>query len=85
MSLKDIAVLESILLQLGLPQVVAAAFCKVFHSNRHRIHAMKGSLGVSEYSFKDISWRLDIEVISIEALSLSCLTKPFRDLKSCRQ
>ena len=35
---------------------------KVFVKSKGRIAALKGSLGLDVMSYKDLAWRLDIEV-----------------------
>ncbi len=62
---KDLSTLKDILLQLGLGEELVGVFLKVFHENRKRILRLKGALGLSEYSYKDLSWRLDVEVSEV--------------------
>jgi uncharacterized protein YjbK len=59
---KEQEALRQILMHLGLKEELATAFCLVFHSLRRRIALMKGSLGISSYSYCNLSWRLEVEV-----------------------
>lgn len=59
---KDVQTIREMLLQLGVPLSVAEVFCEVFYSNRRLFLKLKGCLGVSEFSYYNLSWRLDVEL-----------------------
>lgn len=67
---KDLNTLRDILMQLGLGEELVTVFLKVFHENRKRILLLKGALGLSNYSYKDLAWRLDIEVCVYECIRI---------------
>ena len=64
--------LQDLLLQLGLSEAIVSAFCEVFHGNRRRILALKGALGVSAFSYHNLSWRLDVEVQCATLIASIC-------------
>jgi len=63
-SAKDIKTLQDTLSLLGLQQNIITSFTNVFHLHRPRIASLKGSLGISCFSYKSLAWRLEVELAS---------------------
>jgi hypothetical protein len=80
-SSRDTTTLATILSQLGLDETLVATFCKEFNSARRRLNILKSNLSLSVLSYKDLAWRLDIEVCAsidkkcmyVTVLSCCCL------------
>ena len=47
----------------GISDEFSAVFARSYFENRRRLTALKGSLNVSATRYKDLSWRLDMEVL----------------------
>jgi hypothetical protein len=61
-SSRDTTTLAAILSQLGLNETLIGSFCKEFNSARRRLNILKSNLSLSVLSYKDLAWRLDIEL-----------------------
>lgn len=61
-SSRDTTALATILVQLGMEEALVASFCKEFNSARRRLNILKSNLSLSVLSYKDLAWRLDIEL-----------------------
>jgi hypothetical protein len=59
---KDMSAIGEILRQLKFPEVLIDIFMKVYKENKTRIANLKGSLALSNQRYKDLTWRLDVEL-----------------------
>jgi len=50
------------LLRLGLAEPLVSVICEVYNANRRRLLLLRGSLGISAPSYRDLSWRLEMEL-----------------------
>jgi len=51
-----------LLIHSGISSGIAPSFSQVFIDNKRRILSLKGSLGVSAFSYQNLSWRLEVEL-----------------------
>lgn len=58
----DEAAIATALRSVGVSDEFSAVFAASYFENRRRLTALKGSLNVSATRYKDLSWRLDMEV-----------------------
>eukprot|EP01033_Poteriospumella_lacustris_P013719 gene13718-9822_t len=61
-SSRDTTLLATILVQLGMDETLVGSFCKEFNLARRRLNILKGNLSLSVLSYRDLQWRLDIEL-----------------------
>lgn len=54
--------LADLLQQLGMSEILIDGFCKVLDLNRQRIQHLRDSLAVGTYAYRDIAWRLEVEL-----------------------
>jgi hypothetical protein len=70
---RDIAMMSEILLKLGLPEGFIDSFCTFYKINKRRFMVLKDSLSLSAPRYRDLSWRLDME---IGRRSIANITEP---------
>ena len=59
---KNTIPLQDMLQQVGIKEAFAVSFSKSFLESKQRILKLKGSLGVHTMSYKNLLWRLEIEL-----------------------
>ena len=70
---RDIALMSEILIRLGLPEGFIGSFCTFYKINKRRFMMLKDSLSLSAPRYRDLSWRLDME---IGRRSIANITEP---------
>jgi len=65
--------LDDILLKVGLPEDFVSPFCKFFRDHRLRLVALKKTLNIHVPQYKDLAWRLDVE---LARRNLKVMTEP---------
>jgi len=59
---RDLTSLKAMLLAAGLSEDLAVVFVETFRENRERLYNLKGALAISSKRYKDLTWRLDVEL-----------------------
>ena len=65
----DEAAITTALHSVNISETFAAVFARLFFENRRRLAALKGSLSVAATRYKDLSWRLDMEVTTSKLIA----------------
>ena len=71
---RETAAISEALQLMGMKFNVADEFLKKYNSSRSRLNSLKGALAISKRRYKDLEWRLDVE-LSRRQVSVMCTPK----------
>jgi hypothetical protein len=67
----DLKSISEALQSMGMKHALVSAFLGQYEANRQRLNNLKGALAISKRRYKDLEWRLDVEVARRQMTSMS--------------